>query len=358
MKTLIVIAFLISMSYGGLISVPVKGFKSGLKAISKSVHKAVNTKYLLHRVTENTEKFKTNFKIADKKHKKKKDTSKNKPKSLNIKIVSWNLKDLGKQGMITEKSKIEAVKNRLKGLSVQGVDIILLQELRISKTNNELNVNELVKQISNKWYTAYSSELLGKSQHKEAYAILVSRKLHYKVKNIQPLNKKPYKNSQKIMQRPPFGIKLGNDIIVLNSHIVFDKENSDGKLKRVREVKLLKKSALNYIRYYSTDKKQPLSVIIGGDFNLNHKKVSKIMKSTKKYVFNTFITDSTTKGGKNYDHFITITKKGKKYNIKSIKESIHPMNYEKAKYANNTSFDHNPIEVSFQIPQHSSKKKK
>ena len=215
-----------------------------------------------------------------------------------------------------------------------------MQELRDSG-GEDLFKNKTLKTAG---YLTFVSRPLGDGSHKERYAILVHSKLLAKLKKIgikTPLPKPITLRSYKQFKRPPYGVVIGNDLILLNVHLGHYGNSKDSKKQRVTEARHLRQQILKLKRRYKTK-----HFIIAGDFNLNYRELRNIFKPTKGLKFNISTIHNTTVKN-NYDHVISTMPIGSdivSWAASSVENATHVS-------------DHKPIRVKVKLSNEKGKRR-
>jgi endonuclease/exonuclease/phosphatase family metal-dependent hydrolase len=246
-----------------------------------------------------------------------------------ISIASWNLQNLS---VNASDEKIDSINKYLRQLFYfQLTDIVFLQELKESQGNSVFE-----DKLKTYGYITKFSKPLGANNHKEIYAILIHPKMLTKLGGKVPIIKEIKLRSYKQFKRPPYGVVIGNDLILLNVHIGHYGNGSGAKIKRLKEVKELKKQVVQLMRRYRTN-----HVIIAGDFNLNDRELKSVFgRLGGKYRFN-ISTKGLTTSSNSYDHVITTM---------SLKSDL-------VSWIDRTgTSDHSPIRVKVDLDQQKKKR--
>jgi len=231
------------------------------------------------------------------KQKKRKDTKKKERKrKTNISIASWNLHNVS---INSDKEKIDYLNKYIRNLHyIQFTDVVFLQELRDSK-GEDLFKNKTLKTAG---YIPFISKSLGANAHKERYAVLLHSKLLIKLKKFgikSPIPKPIKLRSYKQFKRPPYGVVIGKDLILLNIHLGHYGNSVESKSQRISEARNLRNQVNKLMRRYKTK-----HIIIAGDFNLNQSELRNVFKPTKNMKFNISTVHNTTVKN-SYDHVVT-----------------------------------------------------
>ena len=237
--------------------------------------------------TQKDDLFKS-IKSSQEKSKSKRDKAKNQKKS--FAIASWNLHNIS---VNSSEYKLKTVNEYIRRLStIQGTDIVFLQELRDNKKKSVEN------KLKTYQYIPYFSKSLGEGKHKERYAILIHPKMLLKLKKLgrKVIIKEVQLRSFRNFKRPAFGLKIGKDLLVINVHLGHYGNGVDAVSKRIKEAKALKQSIAKLKRKY-----QVKNIIIAGDFNLNVASLENIFTPFEY----TISTRGKTTNKSSYDHVIT-----------------------------------------------------
>ena len=264
-----------------------------------------------------------------------------------LKIVSWNLLNLSPRVIQNNSKKRSEIKKFINNQFMFGVDIVFLQEILDNK-KEKIEHSFFQKKDIKSPYMVYISDYMGIG-NKERSAILVHPKVLNKLKITPSQIKEVQLKSYKKYERPPYGLRLGKKLIVMNTHIIegsskYDRLKKNGqsflesgkvvsKKWRLDEVKLLRKDIYQLLRYYNIHSN---NYIIAGDWNLDKLTLQNIFKKGN------VTTDGLTTNANNYDHIIT--------NLKVKKDIVSTINRV------NVS-DHSPIRVTLNINTKSTKAK-
>lgn len=341
-KILIVVSLLLSNSEAGYISkiwvggkkVYSYALKKSAKGVLKSYQKEVKKE--ITKFTNQKDELLNNIKTKQKKRKEKKKKERNRKST--ISIASWNLHNIS---INSNKEKIDYINKYIRNLHyIQFTDIVFLQEIRDSK-NEDLFQTNILKTAG---YLRFVSKPLGENNHKERYVTLIHGKLLAKLKKIgikTPIPKPIQLRSYKQFKRPPYGVVLGKDLILLNIHLGHYGNSQESRKQRIAEARTLKRQVSNLVKRYKTK-----HIIIAGDFNLNSSELRNIFKPMKNMKFNISTVHNTTVKN-NYDHIITTLP------ISSDIVSWAPLNT-----SNGTRIsDHKPIRVNVKIKGKKTKSK-
>jgi len=242
---------------------------------------------------EKDELFKS-IKIKQKKAKNKKKQARNRKST--ISIASWNIHNAS---INSDKAKIDYLNQYIRNLYyIQFTDIVFLQEIRDSK-GSDIFQNNILKTAG---YLKFVSKPLGENNHKERYVTLIHVKLLAKLKKIgikAPTPKPIQLRSYKQFKRPPQGVVLGKDLILLNVHLGHYGNSKESKKQRIAEARALRQQVRTLMTRYKTK-----HIIIAGDFNLNHMELQNVFKPINNMKFNISTVHNTTVKN-NYDHIVT-----------------------------------------------------
>ncbi|GEM_PF-2652056 len=252
---------------------------------------------------------------------------KNKGHIKSLKIISWNLQNFTPNTIIQKKNKI---KKYIRKQFVKGVDIVFLQELQ-DKDKVQIHSNFFTP------YNAFKSEYLGTTTHQERYVILIHPNL-YKKLNIGRHQVTPIKLKSYIKyERPPFGLRLGKKLIVLNTHIIDGmskyKRKTEALNWRKTEVKNIRKDLSRLLKYHRI---QNNNYIVAGDFNLEKNDLQEFFKKAK------ISTNNLTTNKNSFDHIIT--------NLPIKRDMVSTVNRA------NIS-DHSPIIITVELNKKATKSK-
>jgi len=300
MSICISVLLLLSMSEAGVVSKVWMGGKKVYIWVAKSVSREALKSYQkevkkeIARFTRQKDEFVKDIRAKQKNQRSKKKRERDKKST--ISIASWNLHNIS---INSDQEKIDYLNKYIRNLYyIQFTDIIFFQEIRDNKEKNLFEENKL----KTAGYLKFVSKPLGENRHKERYVTLVHAKLLAKLRKIgikAPVPKPIQLRSYNQFKRPPQGIILGNDLILLNVHFGHYGNSKDSKRERISEARALKNQVNTLMRRYKTK-----HIIIAGDFNLNQMELRNIFKPMKNKKFNISTVYNTTVKN-NYDHVVT-----------------------------------------------------